>query len=125
MARTNDCRPTTFSFESFITGHHIYKDIWSPTLGEKLVCEREHGNPHDKYAISVVKNGAIVGHIPRNVAKPCFYALVTGASITAEVSGNRQNTRNNGLEIPAVYNIKGPRGHIIRTQTYIEALLDL
>ena len=101
MARTNDCRPMSFSFESFITGNHIYKDIWRPTLGERLMCEREPENAYDQYSISVIKNDTIVGHIPKRISKPGFYALITGGSITAVVSGERQNTQNNGLEIPA------------------------
>ena len=30
-----------FKYESCIRGYHIYKDIWSSTVGEHLICERE------------------------------------------------------------------------------------
>ena len=33
--------------ESIIRGHHIYISVWSPTLGEIMSVDREHGNTHD------------------------------------------------------------------------------
>ena len=33
--------------ESVIRDHHIYKSVWSPTLGEIVSVDREHGNTHD------------------------------------------------------------------------------
>ena len=36
MARTNVCIPCVFEFQGYVTGHHAYKNIWAPTLGEKL-----------------------------------------------------------------------------------------
>ena len=63
-----------------------------------------------------------MGHIPRTISKPCFYALLAGASIYGVVTGERQNTRQNGLEVPVEYHLKGPREHILRTRAYIRAL---
>ena len=36
MARTNVCIPYVFEFQGYVTGHHVYKDIWTSTLGENL-----------------------------------------------------------------------------------------
>ena len=33
--------------ESCICGHHVYKDIWTPTAGEELPCAREGSNTKD------------------------------------------------------------------------------
>ena len=61
MARTI---PRNFSFafivkfETNIRGHHVYKDVWTPTLGEKLNCkpdEREEAKEYDQNAIGVYK----------------------------------------------------------------------
>ena len=30
-----------FSTESVIRGHHVYKDVWTPVIGEELICQRE------------------------------------------------------------------------------------
>ena len=47
-----------------VRGHHIYKSVWTPVLGEELECRKETNNSSDPYAIAVLKTAAIVGHIP-------------------------------------------------------------
>ena len=51
MARAIDGRSYEFCFESFITSHPVYKEIWSPVLNELLVCEGEPENS-DKNAVN-------------------------------------------------------------------------
>ena len=118
-----DLRFSKFFFSSFVTGYHIYKEFWTPSIGERVKFSREPANQHDRYAVAACKHGEIVGHIPRTISKPCSYALVTGAKIEATVSGARQNTRQNGLEIPVEYHVKGPRQHMVQAQTYIRAVI--
>ena len=36
--------------DSVIHGHHVYKDVWTPYVGEELPLEQERGNSHDFYA---------------------------------------------------------------------------
>ena len=48
---------------------HVYKDIWKPSIGDNLACEREFDNCFDKFAIKVVNNGETVGHLPRKFSK--------------------------------------------------------
>ena len=100
MARSIDSRPYEFSFSSFVTGFHVYKDDWTLVIGEKVKFKREPENQNDPYAVAACKHGEIVGHIPRIISKPCCYALLGGAQIEATVTGRRQNARQNGLEIP-------------------------
>ena len=50
---------------SVIRDHHNCKRIWTPELGEYSVCEREPTNVNDRYAVAVVKDDIIVGHLPR------------------------------------------------------------
>ena len=47
----------------------VYKDIWKPSIGGKLACEREFDNCFDKFAIKVVRDGETVGHLPREFSK--------------------------------------------------------
>ena len=56
----------TVSFNSCIRGHHVhvYKSIWTPFLEEQLSCQREHGNIEDLYAVAMIKDGVIIGHVP-------------------------------------------------------------
>ena len=51
----------TFFFVSVVRGHHVYKSVWTPLLVEYLTVCPEPGNSHDKYTVSVVKHGGIVG----------------------------------------------------------------
>ena len=60
-----------FEKESVICGHHNYQRIWTPELGEYLVCEREPTNVNNRYAVAVVKGSIIVGHLPRAQSKIC------------------------------------------------------
>ena len=43
-----------FQFVSAVRGYQIYKDIWEPSVGEKLIAHREFGNHFDKFAIKVL-----------------------------------------------------------------------
>ena len=59
---------------SFIRGYHVYKDMWTPFIGEELVLRREPDDVKDRSAVAVVKDGQIVGHIPFNISAvvSCF-----------------------------------------------------
>ena len=43
--------------------------VWSPFIGESLNTEVEPENIHDKYAVKVLKNEAVVGHMPREMSR--------------------------------------------------------
>ena len=68
------------SHETQIKGHHVYKDIWAPELGEHLEVQCEPEIPVDKYAVCLkTRNGTIVGHLKNGksgrFAKTIFYYL--------------------------------------------------
>ena len=88
---------------SFVTGHHIYRRIWSPTLGEELVARRNRDNEYDARAIGVYRFGVLVGHAPREIRDRLLEHLRMEGSITVIVTGGRGNSRNRGLEVPALY----------------------
>ena len=98
MARTNVCIPCVFEFQSYVTGHHVYKDLWTPTLGEKLSTTAEPENHHDKYAVKVLKENEVVGHVPRDISKYCTSAILCGRTIKCEIAEKRQNKRGMGLK---------------------------
>jgi len=41
-----------FKIGNFVRGYHV---CWTPVIGEQLVCEKEEGNPSDRYAVAVKK----------------------------------------------------------------------
>ena len=50
------------SHETQIKGHHVYKDIWAPEMGQHLDVQCEQENPVNKYAVFLkTSNGTIVG----------------------------------------------------------------
>ena len=61
------------AISSAVRGFHVYKDIWKPSIDDKLACEREFDNCFDKFAIKVVKNGETVGHILSKFSKIVWY----------------------------------------------------
>ena len=57
------------SFTSAVRGHHVCKAVWTPLLGEPLSVRPEIDNNYNKYTVSVMKNGRIIGHsaVPRQL----------------------------------------------------------
>ena len=98
MVRTNVCISYVFEFQSHVTGHHVYKDIWTLTLGEKLSTTAEPENHHDKYVVKVLKDNEVVGHVPSDISKYCTSAILCGRTTKCEIAGKRQNKCGMGLK---------------------------
>ena len=43
--------PEVYCLESVVCGHHIYKRVWSPVVGEKLPVDIEEDNANDPRAV--------------------------------------------------------------------------
>ena len=52
-----------FAFASAVRGYRVYQDPWKPSIGEKLVANREFNNPMDKRTVKVVKGDETVVHL--------------------------------------------------------------
>ena len=44
----------TFAFISAVHGYHVYQEVLTPSIGQKLVAKREFSNTMDKQAVKVV-----------------------------------------------------------------------
>ena len=42
----------SFSIESTVRGHHVYKESWSSSIGEELSAQPESDNVFDKFAVA-------------------------------------------------------------------------
>ena len=51
----------SISVDSVVRGHHVYKEIWTPELGEVLTVCKEPDNIHDRHAVCVKMDGALFG----------------------------------------------------------------
>ena len=99
-----------FEVEAMVRGYHQYKEIWDAEVGEKLECQRETGNPHDIFAVAVLKSGVILGHIPKKISSICSLFLWRGGVIHCRVTGVRRysaDLEQGGLEIPCILKFEG------------------
>jgi len=53
-------------------------DVWEPLIREVLALEREPHNAVVQLAVSVVKSGLVVGHVPFNLAPVFSHFLAMG-----------------------------------------------
>ena len=62
-------------------GHHVYKQTWTPFIGEKLDAGMQPSNIKDKYAVAIFERGRnkVIGHLPLEksgkFAQTIFYFL--------------------------------------------------
>ena len=63
----------TFAFVSAVRGYHVYQDVFTPSIQEKLVAKLN--NTMDKQAVKVVKGDETVGHLPRKFSRIVWYFL--------------------------------------------------
>ena len=52
-----------FEIDTNVNGHHVYKDLWTPEIGENLDVQIKSNNLADKYAAWTRKSGKVVGHL--------------------------------------------------------------
>ena len=90
-----------FQLEGVVRGHHIYKNVWTPVIGEHLSLQQEPDNSYDSFAVTVMKEGDVVGRVPRELSYSFTSFIQSGGEITCEVTGHRKKRR--GLEVPCVY----------------------
>ena len=74
-----------FEFSSVIRGHHVYKDIFMPTIRRILQSGREPDNSYDSFAVAIIKNDTIVGCVPRNISRlKYFHRAISNSPLCVE-----------------------------------------
>ena len=58
-------RMAPFSAAAMVRGYQVFKDIWAVADDKELPCKQEEGNKVDPFAVAVLRDETIVGHIPR------------------------------------------------------------
>ena len=59
-----------YHLDSFVRGYHAYKDIWTLKVGNENFCfKSESENQHDKFAVAILLEEKVVGHVPINLSK--------------------------------------------------------
>ena len=91
-------------------GHHVYKQTWTPSLGEILQCKkdnRQEALDHDEHAVGVYKfesddaETMLVGHVLIELSMLLSRFLKASEKNAVEVCGKRR--REVGLVIPGHY----------------------
>ena len=79
----------------------MYKEDWSPLVGDEFELEIEELNRHDRCAVAIKVSGDNVGHVPHEFSKIVCYFIKNGSRVTGEVRAKRQRSAVNmkGLEI--------------------------
>ena len=62
------CLPSSLIVSS-ARGHQASKHLWTPVVEETLDVQLEPSNPYDSSAVAVLKDGAVIGHVPREVRR--------------------------------------------------------
>ena len=112
---------TSFRIESTVRGH-VYKSLWTPVMGEELNVQIEDSNIFDEFAVAVFKDGIVVGHIPRELARTCWYFLKKRHSrMSCKITGHRRlsEIEGKGLVVPCVYFFLGKIKHIDKLITLL------
>ena len=97
-----------YYLDSFVRWYHAYMGIWTPKVGEKKL-KSEIENQHDKFAVAIVLEERIVGHVSKNLSKIFHQFLkIPNCTIGCKVTGKRVNHgAGYGLEIPVQYKFIG------------------
>jgi len=64
----------TYKIDNVVRGHHVYKAIWTPLLGEMLNVEREDKNDHDEYSVAIAGRGHS-RTLPREISRIYYYLM--------------------------------------------------
>ncbi len=66
---SQDTSDLVHNLDCVVRRHHVYKRIWTSTVGEQLQLRPEEDNESDPGAVAVLKHSVIVGHLPRKTAR--------------------------------------------------------
>ena len=114
----------SFTNEAMIRGYYVYKDIWEAVLDEEVPCQKELGNLADPFAVAVIRDGVVVGHVPKKISSVCSLFLQRNGSITCCVSGYRRFSEDlpqGGLEIPCTMTFVGEAKRTFKAKKLIES----
>ena len=65
---SQECR-AVYEKESVVRGHHVYKAIWTPAIGEELEVRTEDDNDHDQHAKSTALSLNVTSYALRALLK--------------------------------------------------------
>ena len=102
-------KANSFSFNSYARGYHAYMKIWNPVDGAVLVCTRETEDPHDNYAVCIIRNSYVVDHVPLGLSKTFsnFLSLPVSTMLCIVTGKIINRGAGLGLQILVMYQARG------------------
>ena len=88
---------SSYEFDSFIRGYHVYQHIWTPIEVETYSSTREPGNEQDCNAVAVMYEDRVVDHISLAISKSIsLSSTLPGSFLETKVTGKRINGEGGG-----------------------------
>ena len=102
-------KANSFSSNSYAIGYHAYMKIWNSVDRAFLVCTGETDNPHDNYAVSIIRNSYVVGHISLGLRKTFsdFLSFPVSTKLYIVTRKKINGWAGLGLEILVMYQARG------------------
>ena len=116
-----------YDLDSFVRGYHAYMDIRKAKVGNENFClKSENENLHDKFAVAIVLEERIVGHVPKNLSKIFHqFMKIPSCTIGCKVTGKRVNRGTvYDLEIPVQYRFIGAKKAVEWTENNIKKVFE-
>ena len=73
--------------DGIVYGFQVDCEILEPFFGTELSFIIEEGNDHDPYAVSMMKQRQIFGHVPHSISKTCGVHLRSLGAIMCTLEG--------------------------------------
>lgn len=90
----------------------------------KLSTQQEPSNREDYYAMTVMKPGSIMRHVPRETSNTCFHFISHDGDISCKITGTKHLflLLKCGLGMPCVYTFKGKSKLVDKVTTFLKEL---
>ena len=115
-----------FTVQAMVRGYHAYRDIWETSVGEELLSQREPDHIHSHFAVAILKDAYIVGHLPRKISSVSLIFMCRGGSILCRVTGSRRYSHDllqGGLETQCVLIFEGNSNYTEKATGIVEQAL--
>ena len=110
-----------------MNGHQVITTIkLYDSIREMLLLKVEQTYSYDDFAMSIVKDGTMVGHVPKYVSGViCFFLKRVRSVGFCEVTSSGVNRAVGlGLEIPCTYKFYARQAYLDRLQTLLLSAAD-
>ena len=104
----------------------IYTRKSGRQLMEKYFSIKEKNNRHDPFAVVVIKDNTIVGHVSRKLSAICSLFLRSRGSIVCKVRGSKwysYDLPQGGLKIPCTRIYSGEQSKILKIKGIINDIM--